>query len=127
MDNVFERLAEITKPFIKYRLISQFALYYHGESIIFNIGDKFTLFGDNLSNGIDSPFFYNDEIIRLPNSIIEPVGEQISNEYQGLYNLMSREYGLYLTEKAMDRIIEKATETNRQLNKATKRKYEVEL
>lgn len=112
---------------MKYRLTSKFALYYHGESIIFNIGDEFTLFGDNLSNGIDSPFFYNDDIIRLPNSVVEPIGEQISNEYQGLHNLMSREYGLYLAEKDMDKIIEKAIEINRQLNKLTKVKYEAIL
>lgn len=57
-----------------YELTSNYSLYYGGESILFNTGFKFRLAGFELSkHSNDSPFHYNDDIIRLPNSIVKKV------------------------------------------------------
>jgi len=58
----------------KYKLTSRYVLYFKGEAYILNIGDVFTLAGLKLSSyGNKSPFHYNCDIIRLPNSILQKV------------------------------------------------------
>ena len=55
----------------KYELTSKHVLYFKGKSEILNVGDVFTLAGYELSSfGNTSPFHYQDDIIRLPNSIL---------------------------------------------------------
>jgi len=58
----------------KYKLTSRYVLYFKGEAYILNIGDVFTLAGLKLSSyGNKSPFHYNGDIVRLPNSILQKV------------------------------------------------------
>ena len=77
MDNDFNRFTDSSKE-IWYRLTSNTAIYHNGESIIFNTGFKFRLAGFELSKHTNySPFHYNDDIIRLPNSIVK----KIENEH----------------------------------------------
>lgn len=60
----------ITKP--KYKLTSDHVIYFKGKSELLKRGDVFTLAGKELSSfGNNSPFHYKDDIIRLPNSILE--------------------------------------------------------
>lgn len=67
----------ISKPVIDdkfYELTSKCTIYYGGETLIFNTGTKFKLAGLELSKfGNNSPFHYNDDIIRLPNSIVKKI------------------------------------------------------
>lgn len=65
-------MAGIKEPV--YRLTSKYALYYNGKAEILNEGDLFTLAGLELSScGNQSPFHYNGDIVRLPNSILEKI------------------------------------------------------
>ncbi len=58
----------------KFKLTSDYVLYFEGKSEILKKGDVFTLAGLRLSSfGNNSPFHYKGDIIRLPNSILSPI------------------------------------------------------
>ena len=62
------------KPQPKFALTSDYVLYFEGKAEILKNGDVFTLAGFRLStHGDKSPFHYKDDIIRLPNGILEPL------------------------------------------------------
>lgn len=57
-----------------YELTSDHNIYFRGKSVLLKNGDKFRLAGRKLSSfGDNSPFHYEDDIIRLPNSILKSV------------------------------------------------------
>jgi|GEM_PF-5949327 len=57
-----------------YKLTSTHTIYFNGKLEVLNTGDTFVLAGLQLSSfGNKSPFYYKDDIIRLPNSILECV------------------------------------------------------
>lgn len=56
----------------KYQITSDHIIYFKGKAILLKVGGVFTLAGKELSSfGNKSPFFYEDDIIRLPNSILK--------------------------------------------------------
>jgi hypothetical protein len=60
----------MTKVF--YRLNSKYALYFKDKVVILEAGDVFQLAGFELSVcGNYNPFHYQNDIVRLPNSILE--------------------------------------------------------
>lgn len=63
---------------IWYELITDYVFYYNEEPIVLSTGFKFRLAGFELSKHSNySPFHYNSDIIRLPNTIIK----KIENEH----------------------------------------------
>lgn len=57
-----------------YELTSDHVIYFNGQSVLLKKGDKFNLAGLKLSSfGNNSPFHYEGDIIRLPNSILKLV------------------------------------------------------
>ena len=57
-----------------YKLTSDHIFYYEGNAIHFLIGTRFELAGLELSKHTsNSPFKWNNDIIRLPNSILQKV------------------------------------------------------
>lgn len=59
-----------------YQLTSDHIFYYNGEAMLFKRGQKFSLAGLELSKHTNnSPFHFQREIIRLPNSILEKVND----------------------------------------------------
>ena len=62
----------VVKP--KYELTSNYVIYFNGKSEILTVGSTFSLAGKELSSfGNNSPFYYKDDIIRLPNAILRKI------------------------------------------------------
>ena len=57
-----------------YRFISKYVLYYNGEAHVFNVGDLINLAGLELSTYSNkSPFHFKNDIVRIPNSVVEKI------------------------------------------------------
>jgi len=64
----------MVKQIPTYQLTSDHIFYYNGEAMLFKKGQKFSLAGLELSKHTqNSPFHFKNDIIRLPNCILQKV------------------------------------------------------
>mgnify|MGYP001287908825 CR=1 FL=1 len=69
-----KKAKDLVKNMATYKFTSSYVLYYDGKAHVFNVGDLINLAGLELSkNSTNSPCHFKNDIVRIPNSVIEKI------------------------------------------------------